>query len=242
MGGNMDRVNYPLMRYFSDESFKGSCGEIPYRLHLPSDNDPIPLLVFLHGMGAMGDDNLKQLGEIPPVLLNARQSFPMAIAAPQCPADDAWVLFPHYPESTRSTEEPTHSATLALEMIDHLIGTYNVDPQRIYIMGISLGGEGAYDMVSRRPGFFAGAVSLCGVFDLTRRDAVKDTAFWFFHGEKDDVNPVDQSREAYKILKKISPRDIRYTEYKGVKHNVWDFAFEEEELLPWLDKQVKSRE
>ena len=93
---------------------------------------------------------------------------------------------------------------------------------------------GVWDMVARKPGWFAAAFPICGRGNTnTVKYFSKNTRFWIFHGTDDDVIPAKYSREFYKkMLRKGF--NVKYTEYPGVKHNSWDNAFLEKDLLPWM--------
>ena len=101
-------------------------------------------------------------------------------------------------------------------------------------MGLSMGGYGTFDLLSRRPEKFAAAVPICGGGnpELAERYA-PHTSLWVFHGEEDTVVPAELSRTMVKAIEKAGG-DVKYTEYKGIGHNSWDPAFAEEDLLPWL--------
>jgi len=218
----------------------GSNEELPYRLMYPADykaTRKYPLVLFLHGAGSQGDDNEAHLSEVPQVLLNAAisEKYACFVLAPQCPKNDAWAWFPQYPLCS-TTKDPSKSSRLTLELIDSLIGKLQIDQRRIYVTGLSLGGEGTFDIVTRRPHFFAAAVPVCGIADTSKADLMKNTPLWIFHGDSDNINPVDYSRNMVKALKNKGISPI-YTEYKGVKHDSWTNAYQEPELLNWMFKQ-----
>lgn len=217
--------------------------KLPYRLLYPShyqSNKKYPLVLFLHGAGSQGEDNERQLEEVPELFLNATSSEKQAcfVLAPQCPKNDAWAFFPQYPICS-TTKEPSHASQLTLELIDSLVSSLKIDGQRIYVTGLSLGGEGTFDIITRRPYYFAAAVPVCGIADTAKVDLMKSTPLWIFHGDSDDINPVDYSRNVVKALKIKGVVPI-YTEYKGVKHDSWTQAYQEPELLNWMFKQKRT--
>lgn len=220
--------------------------KLPFRLLYPTSynrtHKKYPLVLFLHGAGSQGDDNESHLMEVPDMLLKA-SSLPKNacfILAPQCPREDAWVWFPKYPQCT-SAIEPSQACRLTLEIIDSLVQTLNIDPQRIYVTGLSLGGEGSFDIITRRPHFFAAAVPICGIADTGKVDLMKSTPVWIFHGDSDDINPVDYSRNIVKALRQKGANPI-YTEYVGVKHDSWTRAYQEPKLLDWIFSQKLKKE
>jgi len=229
---------------FLKQVYKGKDDRmIPYQFLVPESlntDHMYPLLVFLHGAGELGDDNSRQTVNFPENFLSeeSMRDYPCFVIAPQCPGTDAWVSFPDYPENTKTTLDPTAAAVITIELIERLLKEYNIDGRRIYITGISLGGEGTFDMAGRRPDLFAAAVPICGIADPDKAARMKEVPFWIFHGEKDDINPVKYSRMIFKILTDLggSPK---YTEYEGAGHDIWQRAYNEPDLLPWIFKQHK---
>jgi predicted peptidase len=235
---------------FLKKEFKGQNGGIlPYRILYPQNYNPdkqYPLLLFLHGSGERGSDNEKQLIHGSSMFLEPenRNKFPAFVVFPQCPEDEWWIHFsqrqaldenPDLQESARfPASEPMK---LVLELIDVLISELNVDNNRLYVMGLSMGGYGTFDLISRRPEKFAAAVPICGGGNpgLAEKYA-PHTSLWVFHGEEDTVVPAELSRTMVKAIEEAGG-NVKYTEYKGVGHNSWDPAFEEEDLLPWIFDQ-----
>ena len=114
-----------------------------------------------------------------------------------------------------------------------------VDRQRIYIMGLSMGAMGTYDMTIRYPELFAAAIPICGTVNPTRLKSAKDVKFRIFHGDADNVVPVSGSRQAYKALK-TAGADVKYTEFPGVTHGSWNPAFSLPDFMSWLFSQKKE--
>jgi len=226
---------------FKNEVFRNARNEqLPFRLLYPANMDPAekyPLVLFLHGAAARGDDNESQLAEVPPMLLNAAAGKVHAcfVLAPQCPTNDAWAWFPRYPLCLTSQAQ-SRASRLTLEIIDSLVKQLNIDPRRIYVTGLSLGGEGTFDIITRRPNFFAAAVPVCGIADTNKVALMANTPLWIFHGDSDDINSVGYSRDIVKSLKKQGANP-RYTEYKGVKHDSWTKAYQEAALPVWMFNQ-----
>src|SRR5690606_10323145 len=97
---------------------------------------------------------------------------------------------------------------------------FNIDTQRIYLTGYSMGGEGAFDLISRKPELFAAAVPVCPVADTAKAALIKDNNIWVFHGADDEVNDVQYSRMMIDALRRQGSNPI-YTEYPGVGHQSW---------------------
>lgn len=219
---------------------------IPYRLLTPPDSlsgERYPLVVFLHGSGERGDDNEKQLTHGASIFSNPANvdKYPAYVVFPQC-HERAWTDRIDEKEFMSGSPEPAESSTeqLLIELVRNLIEKYPIDIDRIYIVGISMGGIATYDLVCRYPELFSAAVPICGAVNPDRLSAAKDVKFLIFHGEVDDEIPSLCSREAYKALAAVGA-DVDYVEFAGVGHECWTYAFNYPTLLQWLFAQHKSR-
>ncbi|GIW98623.1 MAG: hypothetical protein KatS3mg111_1956 [Pirellulaceae bacterium] len=209
-----------------------------YRLLKPKDFDPdrkYPLVLFLHGAGERGDDNVAQLkhGMAEFCEPGRRQAYPCYVLAPQCPTGDKWANLDWRSTEVTQPTEPTLPMKLTLELLDQMIDSAAVDKTRIYITGLSMGGFGTWDAIARRPSFFAAAVPICGGGDLRTAPRIKDLPIWCFHGAQDPVVPVELSRKMIQALRDAggSPR---YTEYPEAAHDSWTQTYADPELYRWL--------
>ncbi len=126
------------------------------------------------------------------------------------------------------------------QLLDSLVATGTVDKKKVYIGGLSMGGMGTFELLWRKPNFFAAAFPICGGGDPQKVTVYgKKFPIWIFHGDKDQSVLVSNSRLMYNELKAARAK-VKYTEYPGVGHNSWDNAFKEPELLPWLFSQRRS--
>jgi predicted peptidase len=229
-------------------------GQMPYRLYTPTRLEPnrrYPLVVFLHGAGGSGTDNARQLqdgnvfGALVWTLPQNQARYPAFVLAPQSDVNWPCTIFdPKNPPRTASEitfcppEDLGLGARLAFEIIDSLIGTLPVDRERIYVTGHSMGGAGTWHMIAHRPRFFAAAVPVCGHPIRSTAPAVKDVPIWNFHGSIDEVEPVASSRVMMDALRTAGGRP-RYTEYAGVGHNVFMWAYTEPALIDWVFAQKR---
>jgi len=212
----------------------GQGGELPYRLILPEEADgPRPLLIFLHGAGERGDDNERQLIWGKALMLQAAQEFGAVVLAPQCPKEQKWTVEDWAEPGVTFAGEPSDPMRLTQALIDELIAKHNIDSDRLYLVGLSMGGYGTWEAVSRWPKRFAAAAPICGGADTGYADQLTDLPLWVFHGENDPVVQVQYSRDIVQAIRDAGG-DPKYTEYPGVGHNSWTPAFAEPELLPWL--------
>ena len=171
-----------------------------------------------------------------------RENHPAFVLFPQCPESGYWA-YNERPSSFEPDKMPCNlPASNVFVVLKELLDTYlampQVDKQRIYIMGLSMGAMGTYDMVIRHPEIFAAAIPICGTVNATRLKAAKEVKFRIFHGDADNVVPVSGSRQAYKALK-AAGADVEYTEFPGVTHGSWNPAFNLPDFMKWLFSQKK---
>ena len=228
--------------YFENDS-------INYRILDPYfvQEKPVPLFIFLHGSGERGNDNNSQLVHGSKFFLKETEKieYNSYVIFPQCPKNSRWSYHKEDPWISKNKTEDKKSISLygnlVIELIKYLIKEKNIDKNRIYISGLSMGGYGVFDLVSNRPKIFAAAAPICGGADLDLLQNAIEVPFWIFHGDMDRVVPVDKSRKAYNFLIENSKTNILYTEYKGVYHNAWDYVFNEENFFDWFFKKNKNQ-
>jgi predicted peptidase len=233
---------------FEAREFKSTKGGVlRYRLLKPLDygadhgdaKHRYPLLIFLHGGGERGDDNLRQLVHGGRNLTDEtfRRRYPAFIVAPQCPDDITWtsvILGTSYDSRPSPLD-------LSLQVVDALQKEFSIDADRLYCVGISMGGDGAWEVLRYKPKLLAAAVPISSYGDPGTVAAFAATPIWVFHGETDGINPVDGTRSMVKALADAGGRPI-YTEYPGVGHDAWTPALDDRHMWDWLFAQCKTRE
>lgn len=229
---------------FEAKVYTSNKGEsLNYRLHLPDDFDAktkYPFVLFFHGAGERGSDNQKQLihGVKNILAYSKKSNTPLIIVAPQCPRGAQWVNTPWGADDHRMAKVPATSMLLSMEILKELQTTYFIDDSRIYVTGLSMGGFATWDIIQRMPNTFAAAMPVCGGGDRRMAKVIKDIPIWVFHGDSDSVVKTKRSKDMVAALKKVRG-DVKYTEYKGVKHNSWGRAYSDEKALTWLLSQKK---
>lgn len=231
---------------FLDKAVPVSGKSVAYALYVPAEYDPAkawPLIVFLHGSGERGSDNLKQTDEgIGHAIRLYRERFPALVLMPQCPDGKTW-----------DDTVPVIEAAMAQVRSD-----YNVDPRAITLTGLSLGGYATWIWGATRTDTFAALMPICGGGDPadvlgtldakqaakfgTMEDRVKALStvpIWAFHGADDDVVPPARTRDMVKAVK-AAGGDVKYDELKDTNHNSWDAAYGNEKAIKWLLKQRKK--
>lgn len=226
--------------------YKNAAGEtLPYRLLTPLRYDSgkaYPLVLFLHGAGERGSDNtITCKNALPEFASDAvMKKYPAFFIVPQVPEDEKWTSVKAWNEAhTIASPEPEKSLRLALEIIEQVRKDYNIDPQRIYITGISMGGYGTWDAIWRHPGLFAAAAPICGGGDPSKAPVIAKMPLWVFHGGADTTVPTPKSREMVAALKAAGGKP-KYTEYPGVKHDSWTRTYQNPEFYAWLFAQRKK--
>lgn len=196
-----------------------------YRLYLPrnykrDEADTWPLIVFLHGAGQRGDDpELLGVHGIPKEADEGKE-FPFLVLAPQCPDPSVWIM----------------QQEQVMELISRICRDYRVDPQRIYLTGISMGGFGTWEIAMEHPEVFAAIVPICGGGMSWRADRLLFTPIWTFHGAKDDVVPIGYTEEMVRALKALG-HPVQYTVYPEAGHDCWTEVYRREDLYEWLLEQ-----
>lgn len=170
-----------------------------------------------------------------------RRQFPVIVIFPKCPTDITWNRFTVGQDITTTynlsldTSGLTTPERLVKLLMDSLVVNKIADKKRMYIGDLSLGGFGTYDLVIHYPNYFAAAFPICGQANVKLfTEKVNHLPIWIFHGEIDNVIPVQPYRDLYTALKSYGSKNVKYTEYPGVYHNSWINAFAEPGLLPCL--------
>lgn len=177
-----------------------------------------PLLVFLHGAGERGDDLTLVKKHGPPNLIARGKKFPCVVVSPQCPHDTWWDL-------------PALEA-----LITALTHRHRVDPQRIYLTGLSMGGYAVWNLAERAPFRYAAIAPICGGGHPKHADRLRDLPIWAFHGNRDPVVPVTATTNMISALR-AAGGSPRCTIYPHARHNAWSAAYRKTELFDWLLSQ-----
>lgn len=219
---------------------------LPYRLLVPQAYNPAhayPLVIFFHGAGERGDDNTAQLKHGTSLFLKpkVRRRFPCFVFAPQCPRGQQWVNMPWGDTVGTQPKHPSTSMRLALDVVNALPKEFNIDTNRLYVTGLSMGGYAAWDCLTRFPGRFAAVVPICGGGDeRTVTRAVARTPVWAFQSTDDPVVPIVRTRHMIDALVAKGGHP-HFFEYTGLGHDSWDRAYAEPELLPWMFAQRRGQ-
>ena len=194
-----------------------------YLKYIPqnSNNKKMPLLVFMHGAGERGEDDGSELELVARYgffeqIKNVGKEFPFIIVGPQCPRNKYWGS---YIESLN-------------EFLDHIIEVDNVDVTRIYLTGLSMGGTATWLWALDSPERFAAITPVCGESINWYADNLKNIPVQAYHGDIDHIVSIHESVE---MVSKINScgGNASLKIYHGVKHNAWDYAYNDE-MVEWL--------
>jgi len=217
---------------------------MPYRLYSPpqlESGKTYPLVVSLHGAGSRGDDNVKHL--VPWVAGwmadEVQKDNPSFIVMPQTKMQWVPVAFNNGSYSVEK-RPPCASIVLLKEIVDDLLATKPIDRNRIYVVGTSMGGYGAWDFVLRNPDLPAAVVVFCGAGDPSAVDRLKDIPVWAFHGDQDKVVPVSGSTDMIEAMKAAGAADARLTLYEGTGHDSYTKSWKHPGLVDWVFQQRKA--
>ena len=219
----------------------GQAVEFRYRLLAPAApvaGERYPLVVFLHGAGERGRDNDKQLKYLPTWMAEPalRERHPCFLLAPQCRESERWVDVSW--ADTKSTPQGPLTTDLlaAVAAIQAVTSREAVDPARIYLTGLSMGGFGTWDLAARQPERFAALLPICGGGDETTALRLAKLPIWCFHGDADTVVPVERSRGMIAAVR-VAGGSPKYSELPGVGHDSWTPAYRDPAVLDWLFAQ-----
>lgn len=224
-------------------------GTLLYRKYTPKleEGKKYPLVIFLHGAGERGNNNIAQVAGqdafLNLIFSEEGAKYPAYLIAPQCPHNKKWCEVSWSLRDTHDTPETaSYAMGLLYELLQNMKANDQIDPDRIYVTGISMGGYGTFDFLVRYPNEVAAAMPVCGGADNEKLAAVpeiRNVPVWIFHGDADGAVPTQRSRNAYEALKK-NGGNVQYTEYPGVGHNCWDRAYRTPGLADWLFSQKKK--
>lgn len=222
-GSKMNEAS--LDRVFQQEA------RLEYLIYEPAGSPPEegwPLVLFLHGAGERGSDLALVKTWGPPRRLEQGEglwaSFPAIVVAPQCPDGQRW------------------NTNILMALLDEIEESRRVDPDRVYVTGMSMGGYGTWALADRDPDRFAAIAPICGGYPYLPYQAkarLEGLPIWAFHGDQDTVVPVEKTLE---ITREFEGDDrVRVTIFEGVDHNSWEPAYSNPELWEWMLAQRRSR-
>jgi len=201
----------------------------PYQLFIPRAAAAIekqktrwPLLIFLHGSGERGADIARVKTHGPPKIADRDPDFPFILVSPLLPAEEDWDI-----------------AKLDA-IVDHVTAQLPIDPDRIYLTGLSRGGHATWRWAAAEPGRFAALAPVAGRGDPATACALVDVPIWALHGDRDDVVVPEGSFAMARAIRACGGQRSRLTIYPDLGHNAWDPAYDSPALYLWLLQQRRA--
>ncbi len=236
---NFDRYN---------NGVEANSNDLAGRLFVPQDYDPnkkYAVVTFLHGLGETGANSGVNSGA--QINSNINNLFNKA-------ASEGFIL---YAPQVYSGWGVTDNLDLVANQIARITRQYNVDHDRFYLTGLSLGGGGTMDLLGRYNHIFAGAVNICGSDNgvALQPAKIKDTPLWIHHGTSDGTVNVSFSRNRVNAIRNAKGLSnlsypvpgnfyddgtLRYTEYPGSGHNIWSEVYGQQAVYDWLLPKKKT--
>ena len=197
-----------------------------YLLFLPEtygqEQKSWPMILFLHGVGERGNDLKKVKKHGPPKIAEKQKDFPFIVVSPQCPPEQWW------PEKVE----------VLINLLDDIVSRYDVDTDRIYLTGLSMGGYGTWALAVAYPDRFAAIAPICGGGNWLMADRLINVPIWAFHGAKDRGVPLEESQEMVNAVN-AKGGSAKLTVYPDAGHDSWTATYNNQELYDWFLKHRK---
>ncbi|WP_198652153.1 carboxylesterase family protein [Chitinophaga deserti] len=181
-----------------------------------------PVIIFLHGVGERGSDvnMVKRAGLAAKAARDP--NFPYIVVSPQCKENGWW-----------------DSPSLEI-LLDQVLKDYRIDPARVYLTGLSMGGYGSWDWALFKPERFAAVVPICGGGVPSRACVLKNMPVWAFHNADDLTVNVQGSRDMVNAIRACGSTLVKYTENPTGGHDSWTKAYNDPALYTWLNQYTKK--
>ena len=241
----------PRTSLFTQQSREGYdyCVYEPSAEAFASAGGKVPLVLFLHGAGERGGDNVSQLkNAIKKVVYDGSDSLFMdaVVLAPQCPSGAQWVDTP-WADGNYTLEEVAESQEMqkVVSLVEYYAGLRYIDADRIYVIGLSMGGFGTWDLLARHGDLFAAGVPICGGGPTDAVESLKEMPIYTFHGTADGTVPYGGTQAMVRAIEAAGGDRIRFVTFTGDGHGIWDKAIcyagdgENEKMEEWLFAQEK---
>lgn len=197
---------------------------LPERYQRAGVEAPLPLIIYLHGSSRRGRDLEKVKANGLANLMDKRDDFEFVVASPQALAKHAW-------------QQCWRPDDLVL-LLDHLLATYHIDPKRVYLTGLSMGGYGTWATIAKHADRFAAAAPICGGGNPASAKGIGKLPVWAFHGDEDRVVPVKRSREMVDAIA-AAKGNAKLTVYPGVGHDSYTRTYANPKLYQWFLKHKR---
>ena len=237
-------LNSQDLDLYEQEIFVTEKDTLNYRILKPLNYDSTkqyPVHLFLHGAGERGNDNVSQLVHGSKLFLKkeSREKYNSWVIFPQAPKNDWWGYKDPYKLNYNVKESKAMS--LVVKLMDNFSKRNDVNQNKIYVSGLSMGGMGTFVILNLRPDMFAAATPICGDGDPNSvNNYAEKIPIWIFHGSDDTVvSPKKSLKMANAIIDAGGSPKITF--YENVGHDSWNNAFAEENFLKWIHSKTKKQ-
>ena len=241
----LNTVDAQNLDLFEKEIFIKGKDTLKYRILTPinyNQKNIYPVHLFLHGAGERGNDNELQLIHGAKLFLKKenREKYSSWVIFPQSPKNDWWGYEDPYKFDYKVTK--SKAMDLVVKLMDDFIKRKDVDANKVYVSGLSMGGMGTFVILNLRPNMFAAATPICGDGEPSSvNNYAKKIPIWIFHGSDDTVvSPKNSLKMAKAIIE--NGGSPKMTFYENVGHNSWNNAFKEKDFLKWIHSKSKKNE
>jgi len=181
-----------------------------------------PLVVYLHGAGERGTDPNELRSWGPFAAVQNGLHIPGIVIGPQCRPDSGW------------------SPDSIMQLVEHAASRYNVNRDRIYVVGFSMGAYGTWQTAASNPDVFAAIVPICGGGSLENAKALAKVPTWAFHGDKDNVVPLVESQSMVEAMLAAGGQP-KMTVIPEAGHGIVNDVCCRLELWNWLFQQRRDQ-
>ena len=227
-------VTDPIKETFFDSQ---NGNTLKYCLYVPDDysaSKKYPVILFLHGAGELGTDNITHINNLKKMFLNNADYISQAILL--CPQTaEWWNLDRNY------TGDGNGTLTSAMHLLEKIQKEYSCDKNRIYVTGLSMGGHGTWELLEHYGNVFAAGVPLCGFGDTNNGAAFKDIPIRIYHGTADPTVSYNSSQQMYNAIIAAGGTKVELFPLHGVLHDAWNYAYADRDLFSWMFSQNKSK-
>ena len=204
-------------------------GSYEYFVLLPVGYEPVgeeglPLILFLHGSGGGSDsrDLVSSYGV--PKRASDQRDFPFIVVAPQTDQTLNW------------------SVDRLNNLLDEIESLYRIDEDRIYVTGLSMGGNGTWLLAMSYPNRFAAIAPVAGSGITSLACKIQHIPAWIFHNDGDPVIPSAEGQKMYDALQDCGSGNVELTIYQSDSHDAWTRTYSNQELYEWFLSHKRESE
>ena len=195
---------------------------LDYGMTAPDTDEKLPLFIYIHGAGGLGNDPTILQYWMVASELQKRPQYKCRLVLPHCHAKEWVELY-----------------DVLLEFIDEMRNRPDVDKKRVYLMGESLGGYTVWQLAMSRPDWYAALVPICGGGVSWSAPRLVDLDIWAFHGALDTTVWPEESIRMVRAINSCGGH-AKLTVYPDRDHDCWTPAMSDDALWEWIFTREKK--